>query len=62
MNINYRQLPEVQAELTDLEEMRAATDLTCYASWRLTSPIKVSCSICQKTGNSSSVSWVTGLM
>lgn len=26
MNIDYRQLPEVQKELRDLEEMRAATD------------------------------------
>lgn len=26
MNIDYLQLPEVQKELTDLEEMRAATD------------------------------------
>ncbi len=26
MNIDYRQLPEVQKELRDLEDMRAATD------------------------------------
>jgi hypothetical protein len=26
MNIDYRQLPEVQKELRDLEEMRTATD------------------------------------